>query len=375
MPDRVRFFMVGGFLGAGKTTTLARLAAKYRSEGQNVGIVTNDQAAGLVDTALLRSQGHQVGEVAGACFCCSFNDLRQTIGQLSESERPDVILAEPVGSCTDLVATVAQPLMQLYGDAFEVGPYAVILKPSHGRRILENEAHGGFSPKAEYIFRKQLEEADLILLNRVDELSNVEVDRLESLVTEAFPGRPVLRVSAATGEGFDRLEAALEADGDHCRRILDLDYDTYAEGEAELGWLNANAVFTANSPLELDTLLLRLCDQIQTAMPVGAEIAHLKAIGLCDGAYAVANTVSSEDQTRLSLASGATTRRAEIVLNARIATDPAELRAVVERLIPQLAAELATSAEITALESFRPGRPVPTHRYSRDGVDTAQASA
>ena len=64
--------MIGGFLGAGKTTTISRLARRYQEQGLTVGIVTNDQAAGLVDTELLQSQGFEVGEVAGACFCCSF---------------------------------------------------------------------------------------------------------------------------------------------------------------------------------------------------------------------------------------------------------------------------------------------------------------
>ncbi len=52
--DRVRFIMIGGFLGAGKTTTLARLAKHYQSRGKKVGIVTNDQAQNLVDTNSLR---------------------------------------------------------------------------------------------------------------------------------------------------------------------------------------------------------------------------------------------------------------------------------------------------------------------------------
>ena len=124
-----------------------------------MGIVTNDQAEGLVDTHSLRSQGFSVGEVAGACFCCNFNELTEVTRKLSEEQQPDVVIAEPVGSCTDLVATVVQPLLQLHADRFEVAPYGVILKPSHGLRILRAEANAGFSPQAAYIFEKQLEEA------------------------------------------------------------------------------------------------------------------------------------------------------------------------------------------------------------------------
>src|SRR5882757_7621178 len=99
---RLRFVMVGGFLGAGKTTTLARLARYYSGRGQKVGLVTNDQAQDLVDTQSLRSQGFPVEEIAGACFCCRFDDLVVKVSQLESDERPDIILAEPVGSCTDL---------------------------------------------------------------------------------------------------------------------------------------------------------------------------------------------------------------------------------------------------------------------------------
>src|SRR5438067_4633460 len=172
----IRFIMVGGFLGAGKTTTLRRLARLYMDRGEKVGLVTNDQAQDLVDTHSLREQGFAVEEVAGACFCCKFNDLLDKVESLQASNRPDVILAEPVGSCTDLVATVVQPLKDLYGDRFQVAPYGVLFKPSHGLRILRNEASAGFSPKAAYIFHKQLEEADAILVNRIDEMTPAALD-------------------------------------------------------------------------------------------------------------------------------------------------------------------------------------------------------
>src|SRR6478735_165524 len=77
----IRFIMIGGFLGAGKTTTLGRLARFYMNRGQKVGLVTNDQAQDLVDTTSLRSQGFAVEEVPGACFCCRFNDLVGQVGQ------------------------------------------------------------------------------------------------------------------------------------------------------------------------------------------------------------------------------------------------------------------------------------------------------
>lgn len=367
MSKRVRYLMIGGFLGAGKTTAISRLAKLYREQGLNVGIVTNDQAADLVDTHLLRSQGYDVGEVAGACFCCNFNELTDTVGRLEEHNHPDVILAEPVGSCTDLVATVVLPLQKLFEHKFEVAPYAVILKPNHGLRILQGTGKGGFSPKAEYIFRKQLEEADLILINRIDELPPEEVDELERLLAREQPGVPVLRISARRGDGFDDLLTKLAEEGNAVRRILELDYDVYAEGEAELGWLNSSLKAQSEQPFSLDDLLVGIVDELRERLKAaGAETAHLKAIGLCDGAYGVTNLVGSDMPAELSLPSRAQTTEAELVVNARVAIDPADLKELVQDAVSGVAARLGVDVTQGQTQSFRPGRPVPTHRFAKE---------
>ncbi len=362
----VRFIMIGGFLGAGKTTTISRLAREYQHQGKRVGVVTNDQASNLVDTNTLRSQGLRVEEVPGACFCCRFDELVGRVGSLQAAERPDVILAEPVGSCTDLVATVIQPLKDLYAGQFEVAPYAVLFKPSHGLRILKNQIAGGFSPKAAYIFKKQLEEADAIVLNRIDELSSPELHELMALVADQFPNTPLLRMSATTGTGFNTLVAWLDQRGAFGRKILDIDYDTYAEGEAELGWLNATAHLHSPRPFDLDRLVMRILEELAIqCRTLGGEVAHLKLIGMDEAqAFAVGNLVSSSSRPTLSLPSGLKPLQAELIVNARVAIDPALLEAEVRRAVQRECAALGVTAEFRTSQSLRPGRPVPTHRYA-----------
>ncbi|MFP6762787.1 MAG: GTP-binding protein, partial [Planctomycetaceae bacterium] len=358
MPNFIRYIMVGGFLGAGKTTVLARLAGHYTAQGQRVGIVTNDQAADLVDTNSLRSQGFDVGEVAGACFCCNFDELMSTMESLSESERPDVILAEPVGSCTDLVATVIQPIKKLYDTQFQIAPYAVILKPSHGGRILRNEKRAGFSPKAAYILKKQLEEADLILINRCDELSVSQADELAELLGTEHPGIPVLRISAKTGAGLDDLIELLAQDGNFGQRILDIDYDTYADGEAELGWLNSSIHVTAETNFSLDELLLDIVVRLRSKLQeINAETAHLKTIGLWEGFFGVANLVSSDSEAELSLPSTCQVQDVDIIVNARVACDPVQLETYVQECVQAACESKSTTVEFRQTQSFRPGRP------------------
>jgi G3E family GTPase len=373
---RLRFIMIGGFLGAGKTTAITRLARYYVGRGQRVGLVTNDQAQDLVDTNSLRAQGFSVEEVAGACFCCRFDDLVGKVGRLQEEERPDVILAEPVGSCTDLVATVVQPLRDLYRDRFEVAPYPVLFKPSHGLRILRNPhpnspplvgggQGGGFSPKAAYIFKKQLEEADAIVINRIDEIPPATVKELTDLVAQEYHGVPILRLSAKTGQSFDTLIELLDQQGNFGRKILDIDYDIYAAGEAELGWLNSSIRITAEQPFELDALLLETVSRLRDEFArMNAEVAHLKAIGLQDVSFGVANLVSSLTEPELSLPSHGRVPEAQVIVNARVAADPAELESQVRQTVAAVCQEQGARAEFLSMQSFRPGRPQPTHRYA-----------
>ncbi|NNJ26406.1 GTP-binding protein [Alienimonas chondri] len=379
MSHRIRYVMVGGFLGAGKTTTLGRLAAMYRDRGQSVGIVTNDQAEGLVDTASLRGQGYDVGEVAGACFCCQFDNLVSTVRGLAESGAapPDVILAEPVGSCTDLVATVIRPLKELFAAEFDVAPYAVILKPGHASKVLGNEAGTGFSPKAEYILRKQLEEADAILVNRIDELPGEQIDALEALVEREIPGKPVVRMSAKTGEGFDRLLEVL--DGTTSGSVTpNLDYDIYAEGEAELAWYNGTADVAAADAVGLDALLTDVIGRMKEALAEkNYEAAHLKAVGVSDGGFGVANLVSGDGPVTLSAPSDRTIPAggtAELILNARVAGDPQVLQGLMNTTVHAACEAVGATAALRDERAFRPGRPVPTHRMTDDPTPTAAAS-
>jgi hypothetical protein len=117
---QARYIMIGGFLGAGKTTAAGKLAQHLSGRGLRVGLVTNDQGRNLADTTMLRSQGFATEEIPGGCFCCRFNSLVEAVQRLRHQSQPEVFIAAPVRSCTDLVATVAYPLRRLYGGNFTV---------------------------------------------------------------------------------------------------------------------------------------------------------------------------------------------------------------------------------------------------------------
>src|SRR6266536_2857879 len=152
---KARYIMIGGFLGSGKTTSVARLAQCLADQGRRVGLITNDQGSELVDTAMLRSRGFATEEIPGGCFCCRFNSLVDAANKLTAATRPEIFIAEPVGSCTDLVATVSYPLRRIYGEQFSIAPLSVLVDPIRARRVLGLDAGGSFSEKVVYIYEKQ----------------------------------------------------------------------------------------------------------------------------------------------------------------------------------------------------------------------------
>jgi G3E family GTPase len=354
----IRFVMLGGFLGAGKTTTIAQLAEHYQRQGCNVAIVTNDKAADSVDTLRLRALGLHVGELPGACFCGNVDELLDMVDALGAAARPEIVFAEPVGSCLDMVGTVIRPLEQSYGRRFEVAPYGVLVKPLHAAKILRGDEHTGVSPQAAYIFRQQLAEADFIAINRCDQLAPAEIEELRGAVLAAHPQIPVIAMSAKTGLGREALVDVLERRGEFGRRVLAVDYDSYSAGEAELGWLNTTLLATADVPLDVDAFLLDLLRRARDLLRAQrAETAHVKAIALGGGRHAAANLIHNAAEPEATHVAACLLDRFQVVLNARVACDPLTLRAKLEQAWTATAAAFGAELQVAHLQCFSPGRP------------------
>jgi G3E family GTPase len=358
--------MVGGFLGAGKTTALLRLAEHFSAQGRRVGLITNDQSHGLVDTAMVNASGYPVEEITGGCFCCRFNSLTDAAQRLTRDARPDVFLAEPVGSCTDLRATVQYPLRQMYGDDYRVAPLSVLVDPMRAARMIGLETGRTFSPKVQYIYEKQLEEADLIVINKSDLLSAEQRQSLAGALQVRFPDAEVVTVSARTGENLDRwfsrLIGSLAA-----RPSMDVDYDTYAEGEALLGWVNATCRVTSPAPFDGNECLRAIAARIQPALAAkGFEVAHFKMTLSPDTGndLAVLNLVTIDGRAESPHRLADEVTDGELLLNLRAEGDPGDLHTIAMTALQATAHAAGIALTIEHSEHFRPGRPVPTHRMA-----------
>lgn len=360
----VRVIFTGGFLGAGKTTSLSAIARKLLQQGLTVGLVTNDQAANLVDTAMVKELEVPVSEVAGGCFCCRFSDLVDATEQILRNN-PDVLLGEPVGSCVDLAATVVNPLKLFYGDIFRVAPFSVLVDPIRVRELVLKEVPSGFPEEIAYIFLKQLEEADIIVLNKIDTLSPEEADRMVSALRELQPNKPVLKISALRGDGVDEWLQMLMSDAPAGSHILrELDYDTYAKGEAVLGWLNSTVRLVGSPQFNGQKFAEVLMKELQNAIKArNAEVAHLKFL-LTSGTQMLRGHLTETDTEPNFIGELGEVSEATLVLNARVAISPEELGGIATQAVLKAAKKVNADAEVLSIQSFSPPYPRPPYRLS-----------
>ncbi len=310
-----------------------------------------------MDTGLLSRGEPKVAEVCGSCFCCNFPGLINAMTTLAADA--NVLIAEPVGSCTDLSATIVQPLKEKYGDV-TVAPLSVLVDPIR----LEDILSGGTAElhkSAAYIYRKQIEEADILVINKSDLLSASELSELRSKAARAYPLAEVFTVSAQTGEGMEAWLDAVMSRIDAGSHLVEVDYDVYAEGEAVLGWLNATFRMQGDAT-DWKTLaqgfLSRLSKRFDS---MSASVGHVKILIEADSDFVVGNLTGAS--TTLNIRGNSTiSAHARMTLNARVEMSPEALGAIVRE---ELAACVAGGIKATQLawRCLSPGRPEPTYRF------------
>lgn len=342
MPQKPLLAFIGGFLGAGKTTLILKAAELLKARGLRSAAIMNDQDAELVDTQLAMAHNLATREVSGGCFCCRFSRLMEAADQLS-NYAPDVIFAEPVGSCIDLSATILQPLKATHDQTYRLAPLTVLLDPGMAQRDQ--------APDVDYLFRNQLAEADLICVTKRD-------------LYPALPDLPFpidFHLSAKTGQGVEAwIQEILASNRTVGARLLDVDYKRYAAAEAALGWLNLHASVHLSQPASPSTFAGLLLDELASALAqADIPIAHLKVFDRAPSGWISATISQNQEPEPAGHLLADPAQGHELAINLRAVADPASLQKIVDSVL----AEVAGTVEIRHFGAFRPAEPKPEFRF------------
>jgi hypothetical protein len=256
----------------------------------------------------------------------------------------------------------------MYGDAFTIAPLAVLVDPVRARRVFGLDAGGSFSSKVVYIFKKQLEEADIIVISKSDLIADAEREELVVALSRQFPDSKIVCAAPRSGEGLVDLFTQLMTDEQTKKSSMLVDYEVYAEGEALLGWLNATVVLSSTAEFDANLFLQSLAVSVHMGLRAeNAEIAHFKMTFSPDdgiaGELASINLVRSDSIPELGMELDEPTEGGQLIVNLRAEADPAKLieivRFALDHTIPDFPGMKAT---LEHEEHFRPGKPTPTHR-------------
>ena len=183
----MKLLLLSGFLGSGKTSALLQLANRLvrssSGEGTGVVIIENEIGEVGVDDKVLRSRGLQVKELFAGCACCTGGvDLLSDIRTLRDTMAPEWILIEATG--------VAYPrqIRENVEACFHIPVKILALADaSRWKRLHAYMAQ---------LIEGQVEEADCILLNKVDLVAPEEADAIVRELREYNPAAEIHQVVA-----------------------------------------------------------------------------------------------------------------------------------------------------------------------------------
>ena len=356
----MRFFLVGGFLGSGKTTAIINACQYLQKNNHRVAVITNDQGEQQVDAALVKNFGIPAAEVANGCFCCNYNELDKHIHSFIEEIHPDIIFAESVGSCTDLIATVTKPFQKTMPDclvAISIFTDAILLLS-----LFEGKVNF-ISENVLYIYKKQLQEADLLIINKADFISSDELNKINGHLIKEYPDKILLYQNSFEDKDIRKwIDTLYQFDNFLDRSSLDIDYDLYGDGEAQLAWFDQSLTIMASQKNAL-IITKNIIDNINSEIDQQQlVIGHLKFfIETPDWKKKISITAMAPVSYYLP---GENISQVKLLINARVQTEPQVLQKIVHETLKQIIQTHDCNINVEKWSSFKPGYPKPLHRVS-----------
>lgn len=208
MPEPLPVTIIGGYLGAGKTTLVNHLLRT--ANGRKLAILVNEFGALPIDEDLIEAQGDDLISIAGGCICCSFgSDLSAALLDLAKLPmRPDQVVIECSGVAIPSAIAASVSLL----DGFVPDGTVVLVDAETVQTAARDEYIGD-------TITRQLADADLVVMNKTDLVDEIETlkDWLASVAPRARTlaakhGKAAIDMVLGLGPGTLQSQQAGHAD-------------------------------------------------------------------------------------------------------------------------------------------------------------------
>ncbi len=190
--------LISGFLGSGKTTLMIDLGKRLGKKGKRVAIIVNEVGEVGVDGALIDAYGLNSVELTEGCICCSLSgSLQNTLRAVANDYKADIIFIEPTGiALPSKINGIIRTSMVEHESKIGI----CVVDAFRAPRIYQ---------EAELFFRRQIEDVDLVAVNKMELVSPEQLAEVEELVGRLNPKATVLKISAKEDRGVEAIEVRL----------------------------------------------------------------------------------------------------------------------------------------------------------------------
>lgn len=192
----MKLIIFGGFLGSGKTSLILSLA-RYLVESlkekdtavlsrTNLVIIENEIGKVGIDDKVLKSGGYSVKELFSGCICCTLTaDLTTTLNNLAAEVDPKWVIIECTGLAYpgNLIETVVK-----YGKGIESIYTVSVVDAKRSDMLFE---------MMPVLTEKQISDGNMVIINKVDLVSQDKLVQIEKKVMELNPSATVHKVTAS----------------------------------------------------------------------------------------------------------------------------------------------------------------------------------
>lgn len=357
-----RLLVLGGYLGAGKTTLAVNIAREMKKErDKSVAIITNDQGDVLVDTRYSKDAGFDTKEIMGGCFCTNFDKFVSSARTLVMDGKPDVIIAEPIGSSTNIMGSVVAPMRSLYPDEFSVAPLMVVVDCVRALGILSKDKDRTVDT-VDLIPSHQIRDAEIVILSKADLVDRKTIDEIRAEIDKILPGCRIIETSSQDLRNIGTILDIILSDEKSVKAPIAEDNKGFAFEKAKLGWYSGTYKIAPTDDLDMYSLATDLMRGV--AKEYGAEsIVHVKVMLESEDAACKMSLVQKDMQVDGIVGSRYMRKPGQLVLNARVISPPKKLEEVMRGIMDAAVENHSFEVEKVNEKCFMPKPESPSHFF------------
>lgn len=352
-----RYVVIGGFLGAGKTTSMMAFADVLKKQGKIPAILVNDLGAkNLVDGSYTASGGYLSLDITGECICYQTENLVDRLRRFRDREHADIVFSDIPGCGIGALDHVYHKLNRDYPGEFTLCPFTAVADPERLRVIMPEHADIHLPGEMEYLFDAQMREAELIILNKTDLLTEQRREEILSYLRSTYPQAAVFGMSAATGEGVPEVVDYLMSH-ESALPVAEIGYGgpEFAAAEKIMSWYNRQFFVKCGNAFDTEAFSARLMDNIRDGLrAIGRNVPHLKMMGetaegemlkisLLGVDYPLQHDAEAEHRDSRSL---------KVILNARAVCESERLEEICDTALREAAEQFGLSLRVYFTECF-----------------------